>query len=414
MTSCCSGQTAAEAKQERPRWEVADIFREYCEDYRREHALPPSAQNVMKNIEACRTAQLGGHLDRCTCCDHERPSYNSCRDRHCPKCQTMNKARWLESRRRELLPVPYFHAVFAPPHELNPITLCNKKVIYSILFKTVSETIQKFAKAKGGKIGLLAILHTWNQTLLDHAHLHCLIPAGMLSLDGERWIPFNNEFLFPIKALSKVFQGKFIDYLKKSFADGKLTFPGKTAEFGTQEGFSRLLDQLWGKNWVVYCKPPLAGPEKVLDYLARYTHRVAIANHRIVDVKDGKVSFEYKDRKHDNRRKVMTLKAEEFIRRFLLHILPAGFVRIRHYGFLANCCKKANLEQCSKLLGFEYDASKPVRKNFIELMLELTGKDITRCLCCGKGTMRQVAVIAPVLLGYTKSNQPQPQILDSS
>jgi hypothetical protein len=414
MPSCCSGQTVAAEKQKRPPCEVADIFREYGNTYQNGHPLPPSHQNVMKNIQTCRTARLGGHLEKCDCCGHERPAYNSCSDRHCPKCQSLKKARWLEARKKELLPVPYFHSVFTLPHKLNPITLCNKHVIYTILFKAVKETLITFARNKGGAIGFLALLHTWDQILLDHFHIHCLIPAGILSKDKNRWIPFSTNYLFPVKALSRVFRGKFIDYLKKAYANGDLIFPGKTSQWETQPDFSSLIDQLWENEWVVYCKPPIAGPRQVLDYLARYTNRVAISNHRIVEVGDGRVSFTCRDRKNGNRRKVMTLEATEFIRRFLLHVLPQGFVRIRYYGFLANRSKRENLERLSEILPFHFNTDEPERKNTVELMFELTGSDVTRCPSCGVGTMRTVALIPPLLQDYMNDHHPQPHILDSS
>lgn len=410
MPSCSSGQMAAEER--RPRWEVADIFRLYGDQYRRLHPLPLSHLKVMKNIEACRTAVLGGHLERCDCCGHERPAYNSCRDRHCPKCQSLKKARWLQARKRELLPVPYSHAVFTLPHELGPLALCNKHVIYTILFQSVKGTLLLFARNRGGIIGFLALLHTWNQTLTDHVHLHCLMPAGLLSGDGNRWIPLGTHYLFSVRALSRVFRAKCIDSLKKAYHDGTLSFPGKTAQWESESLFSRLIEGLWKKEWVVYCKPPLGGPDAVLDYLARYTHRVAIANHRIVAVGDGKVSFTYRDRKNGNLQKVMTLEATEFIRRFLLHVLPEGFVRVRHFGFLANRSRKTTLERLSEILHFPYNADEPEKQSPAELMLELSGLDVALCPHCGMGTMRIVSLIPPSLPGITK--YPQPLIIDSS
>jgi len=414
MSSCCSEKTKAQQKQKRPRWEVADIFGTYGETYRREHPLPLSHRYVMKNIETCRTSSLGGHREKCDYCGHKRPAYNSCSDRHCPKCQSLKKARWLEARNRELLPVPYFHAVFTLPHELNHLTLCNKHVIYTILFKAVKETLLTFAKNKGGTLGFLEFLHTWNGTLLDHFHIHCLIPAGMLSTDKNQWIPLGTKYLFPVKALSKVFRGKFVDYLKKAYEKGNLIFPGKTARWEMRSDFLHLIDQLWENEWVVYCKPPIRGPQQVLDYLARYIHRVAISNNRIVDVGDGKVSFTYLDRKNGDRRKVMKLEATEFIRRFLLHVLPEGFMRVRYCGFLGSPAKRENLERLSEILPFNYNTDEPERKNAAELMLELTGTDVTLCPSCGVGTMRKVSLIPPLIQGYSNVPYPEPHILDSS
>jgi hypothetical protein len=292
--------------------------------------------------------------------------------------------------------------------------LCNKKLLFNLLFRSVSETVETFAAGKGGRIGFIAILHTWTQTLMDHFHLHCVIPGGMISLDGRRWIPFRKNYLFSVKALSKMFRGKFIDYLQQAFRDGQLRFPGKTAGFGTQDGFGRLINRLWKKDWVVYSKRPFAGPEQALDYLGRYTHRVAISNHRIVDVKDGKVSFRYRDRKNGNQVKIMTLEAQEFIRRFLLHVLPDGFMRIRHFGLLANRYKKKNLSRCRQLLNLSPKRHELSKKTTRELMLELTGIDLDRCPRCGKGTMRVIAKWDRLPHILAKGYQPQPQILDSS
>lgn len=391
--------------QARPNWEVADIFLDCGGPYRVSHPLPLSHLKIMHAIEVCRTAYLGGHIEKCDSCGFERYSYNSCRNRHCPKCQALTKARWLEARKAELLPVTYFHNVFTLPHDLNPIVLCNKKVVFDILFKSVSETLLEFGRnpknGLGGKLGFIVILHSWDQTLMDHFHLHCVIPAGALCFDSSRWIAAHKAFLFPVKALSKVFRGKFIQFLEKAFANGELIFPANTEHLRTQKGFSRLIDQLWKKDWVVYSKKPFACPEQVLDYLGRYTHRVAISNHRIIAFEKGKVSFKYRDRKDNETVKVMTLEAEEFIRRFLLHVVPDGFMRIRHFGFLANRSKKQNLSRCRQLLGLSLELPKPTEKTTQELMLQLTGIDLTKCPCCNQGNM---IVIAELL----------PQILDSS
>jgi len=371
------------------RWEMADIFRDFGESYRSKNPLPLSHLKVMHAIEVCRTAYLGGHIEKCDTCGFEQHAYNSCRNRHCPKCQTLTKAQWVEDRKAELLPVPYFHNVFTLPHELNPIALCNKKVIYSILFKAVSETLLAFGRNNlGGVLGFIAILHTWEQKLLEHIHLHCVIPGGVISEDKTRWIGTKGNYLFNADALSMVFREKFIDYLKKARSKGNLEFPGATAKYETEEGFSELISRLRAKNWVVYSKKPFAGPEQVLDYIGRYTHRIAISNNRIVEVRDGKVTFTYRDRKNDNILRIKTLEAEEFIRRFLLHILPEGFMKIRHFGFLSNRRKKENMQLCRELIGDNSPAPKQEKKTAEELMLELTGIDIARCPCCGKGTMK--------------------------
>ena len=390
---------AGRTRRSKPRWEVADVLRLHGEDYRRSHPLPLQHLKIMRALSACRTPALGGHLERCGSCGFERPAYNSCRNRHCPKCQSLAKARWLQARSAELLPVGYFHVVFTLPHVLNPFILCNKAVVLKLLFDAAAQTLCAFGSdprnGLGGKLGFLAVLHTWDQKLLDHFHLHCLIPAGVLSNDGRRWIHARSDFLFPVKALSKVFRGKLVAPLKKTFAQQKLIFPGRTADSGTQEGFSSLIAQLYQKNWVVYCKPPFGGPRKVLDYLGRYTHRVAIANHRIQSVKDGSVTFAYRDRSDDDRIKAMTVPAEEFIRRFLLHALPASFMRIRHFGFLANRSRQAKLERCRQFLGQPLLPPSSTAEAVPALLLRLTGLDIERCQVCGQGRLASVEIFRP-------------------
>jgi predicted Zn-ribbon and HTH transcriptional regulator len=411
-------QTAGSLESARPRYEVADIFREYGEQYRRNHSLPLSHLKVMHAIEVCRTAYLGGHLERCDRCGFERIAYNSCRNRHCPKCQALNKAEWLQKRKSELLPIDYFHLVFTLPHELNALTLCNKKVVFDLLFKVVSQVLEEFAAdpkhGLGGRTGFTAILHTWDQKLLDHFHLHCVVAGGALSFDGNDFIRAPKNYLFAVRALSKVFRGKFIDSLKKMFAEGKLIFPNSIAHLGTQMGFSDLIDQLWKKDWVVYSKVPFDGPEKVLDYLGRYTHRVAIANHRILKIEDGFVTFRYRDRTDGDKCKQMTLNAEEFIRRFLLHVLPESLTRIRHYGFLANRCKKRLLPRCRELLGLCPDLPEVHSETTQERMLHLTGLDITECPRCKQGRMRRVAELPMLLVCIWRDLQVMPEILDTS
>jgi hypothetical protein len=342
----------------------------------------------MQAIEVCRTSYLGGHVEKCDKCGFELHAYNSCRNRHCPKCQSLTKARWLEDRKAELLSVPYFHNVFTLPHELNPVALCNKKTVFSLLFKSVSETLLQFGRNNlGGTIGFTAILHTWDQRLLDHIHLHCVIAGGALSRDQKRWISSAENYLFNVEALSLVFRGKFIEYLQKAYAKGELDFPGTLVEYATPEGFSGLISDLWAKDWVVFSKKPFAGPQQVLDYVGRYTHRVAISNNRIVDVQDDRVTFSYRDRKDNNTLKFTTLDAGEFIGRFLLHVLPSGFMKIRHYGFLANKTKKETIALCRELIGDTRQQPERTEKTPSELMFELTGRDITRCPCCREGTM---------------------------
>lgn len=378
---------AGSTRNAKPRWEVADVLRLHGEDYRRSHPLPPLHNKIMRAITACRTPALGGHRQRCSTCGFERPAYNSCRNRHCPKCQSLAKARWLEARSAELLPVGYFHVVFTLPHELNRLILRNKAATLKMLFDAVAQTLLQFGRdprnGLGGKIGFLAVLHTWDQKLLDHFHLHCVIPAGALSPDGGRWIAANENFLFPVKALAKVFRGKFVAMLKDAFAARQLVGGSETSE--------ELIAKLYRKDWIVYCKPPFGGPRKVLDYLGRYTHRVAIANHRIKAVENGHVRFAYRDRSDGDTVKAMTIPAGEFIRRFLLHSLPPSFMRIRHFGFLANRSKSRDLRRCRELLGQppEIPQASPVSDR--EKLLELTGQDIAQCPACKLGVMRVVA-----------------------
>lgn len=381
----------AAARRARPRWELGDIFREYGAQYRQNHSLPVSHLKVMQAVERCRTAALGGHIEQCDSCGLERPAYNSCRNRHCPKCQSMAKARWLDKQKAELLPVGYFHLVFTVPHQLNRLILVNKKPLINILFRAVSETLLEFAQRHlKGTLGFTTVLHTWDQTLLDHFHLHCLVPAGALSFDQNRWTPARKNFLFPVKALSLVFRGKFLDLLKKTFDQNKLLFVGQTAYLANPAAFQFLITTLRKKPWIVYAKKPFGSPEPVLDYLGRYTHRVALSNDRILSTRNGEVTFSYRDRKEQNRKKTMTLDAHEFIRRFLLHVIPKGFVRVRHFGFLANRSKDL-LSKCRQLLNLGPDRPKLPSKSVHELMLQLTGIDITRCPLCQQGTLVFVA-----------------------
>jgi hypothetical protein len=372
----------------------------------------------MSAIESCRTSALGGHVEHCDQCDFERHAYNSCRNRHCPKCGGLAKARWLDARRTDLLPVPYFHNVFTLPHELNPIALCNKKIVFDLLFKSVSETLQEFARdpkhGLGGTIGFTAILHTWNQVLRTHIHLHCVIPAGAISFAGDRWISGRKTYLFSVRTMSKVFRGKFIDYLKREFTAGKMRFPGQASCIEATSAFSCLVAKLWKKEWVVYSKPPFGSPQTVLDYLGRYTHRVAISNNRIAKFQNGLVSFAYRDRKDGDSRKAMTLPADEFIRRFLLHILPPSYTRIRYMGFMANRHKESNIMRCRKWLGVTPCISHPPKMTAPELMKKLTGVDITKCPNCKEGNMVFVAELTKQPWKYQTPFAFTPTTLDSS
>jgi predicted RNA-binding Zn-ribbon protein involved in translation (DUF1610 family) len=378
---------------------VADVVRLYGDAYRHSHPVPAGSMRVLRDIERCRTAALGGHVERCGACGFERPAYDSCRNRHCPKCQSLAKARWLSDRREELLPVAYFHGVFTLPHDLNPLVLANRRPLLGLLFHAVSHTLLSFGHNElGGTLGFVAVLHTWDQLLRDHFHLHCLIPGGALATDPERWVPSRPGFLFRVEPLARVFRGAFLDGMKRLYAQGKLAFPGSAAPLGTPSGFQQQLDMLYAKPWVVYCKPPFSGPEKVLDYLARYTHRVAISNHRLRDVGQGHVAFTYRDRAHGDVVRIARLPADEFLRRFLLHVLPDGLQRIRHYGFLSNRAKNQALPRCRTLLGSAPAAaptSSPAGASSQETILALTGVDIHRCPACGSPTLTRVALLAP-------------------
>jgi hypothetical protein len=325
----------------RPPIEVADIIRAAGDGFidRNEAHLAWPQLKVLRAIRNCRTQALGGHVDRCSKCGHEALSYNSCRNRHCPKCQTNAREQWLARRSEDLLPVPYFHVVFTIPHDLSALALQNKKIVYDLLFRASAETLSEVAadpKHLGAKVGFLSVLHTWGQNLQHHPHVHCVIPAGGLAPDYSRWIHPSAAFFLPVRVLSKVFRGKFVDGLKRLYRAHKLAFHGTLRSLADAKQFRQFLRQLFRKDWVVYAKRPFRGPEYVLQYLARYTHRVAISNHRLIGYEDGKVSFRYKDYAHANKKRKMTVTADEFLRRFLLHVLPRGFVRIRHSGFLAN------------------------------------------------------------------------------
>jgi hypothetical protein len=381
--------------------ELADIFRAYGESYRQVHPLPRAQLKVMRAIESCRTAALGGHLQQCDSCGYQQPAYNSCRNRHCPKCGSLAKAQWLEDRQADLLPVGYFHLVFTLPHELNPLMLVNKKVLCDILFKAVSQTLLEFGRTHlDGLLGFICVLHTWDQTLRDHFHLHCLIPGGALSFDLTRWTAARQNFLFSIKALSLVFRGKFLALLERAFSKGQLQFPGRTAALAEPAAFAELVHSLRQKLWVVYAKRPFSSPDKVLDYLGRYTQRVALSNNRILSLAESaagpRVTFSYRDRKHGDCARHMTLQADEFIRRFLLHVLPNGFMRIRHFGFLANRSRKLKLDRCRELLGLELQPAPMAKKSARQLMLETTGVDLSRCPVCHLGTLVNLAQLPPI------------------
>jgi len=382
--------------------EVADIFRAFGAQYREAHGreMPVRYLRAMHAIEICRTAELGGHVDECDHCGLLRISYNSCRNRHCPKCQCLDKERWLQARKKELLPTRYFHVVFTIPEKLRPIALRNQSVVYDLLFKAVSETLQQLSKEPkhlGAEIGFIAILHTWTQTLIDHPHIHCIVTGGGLSLDGKRWNSTREKFFIRVEVLSRLFKGKFLYYLKKAYYSGKLNFTGKIQHLKDESAFEPLLTELYSQQWVVNCKPSFKSAETVIDYLGRYTHRVAISNDRLVKLQGDQVTIRYRDSDDSDKTKSMTLDAFEFIRRFLLHILPDGFMKIRHYGILSNRNRKTKLARCKDLLGDQVSLDDEVseQESWQDLLTRITGIDPRICPHCGKGKMRLKELLLP-------------------
>jgi hypothetical protein len=398
------------------RLEVADVFRTYGDDFlvRWGHVLSHQQKKAFEDIRACRTAALGGHVEQCDQCGHCAISYNSCRNRSCPKCQAAARAKWLAEREAELLPVEqYFHVVFTLPQQIASLALQNARRIYSILFHTAAETLLTIAadpKHLGAAIGFLAVLHTWGQNLHLHPHIHCVVPGGGISPDHLRWIACRKSFFLPVRVLSRLFRKRFLIHLRKAFQRGKLRFDGELKSLAQPVVFEALCQQASRIEWVVYAKRPFGGPEQVLKYLARYTHRVAISNRRLISLADGRVTFEWKDYAGGNQTKTMTLEAVEFIRRFLLHVPPSGFVHIRHFGFLANRKRKAKLALCRSLLA--------ARRTTIEVSTgSSSDRDSTntepephRCPVCKTGRL----IFIQVLTAATLACLPAPLIADTS
>jgi hypothetical protein len=385
---------------DRPKLEVADVFRRYGEAYRQQHGASMSVAQwrVMAAIAVCRTAALGGHLERCDQCGYERNAFNSCRDRHCPKCQCLAREQWIEERQSELLEVPYFHVVFTVPEEIAAIAYQNKEVIYDILFQATAETLKTIAadpKHLGAEIGFFAVLHSWGQNLQFHPHLHCVVPGGGLSADGQRWISCQPDFFLPVRVLSHLFRRLFLESLQHAFDSGKLEFFNALEFLRDRRDFVQFLDRMKDCDWVVYAKRPFAGPQQVLDYVGRYTHRVAISNNRLLDIENGQVCFEWKDYRAGGQVKTMTLSADEFIRRFLLHVLPDGFQRIRYYGFLGNRYRKQKLDLCRRLLGMpnQADPKTTAAKDYRDRYEELTGSSLRQCPECHQGRMVMVEIL---------------------
>ncbi len=379
--------------------EVADVFRRHGAAYRQAHDghIGRVEHRVMGAIEACRTAALGGHVEQCTDCGFTRQAYNSCRNRHCPKCQGLARAEWLAERQTELLPTQYFHVVFTMPAPIAEIAFQNKAIVYGILFKAAAETLRTIAadpKHLGAEIGLVAVLHTWGQNLHHHPHVHCVVPGGGPSLDATRWVACRPGFFLPVRVLSRLYRRLFLESLQAAFEAGALGFFGDLAHLREPDVFARLFGQMSQIDWVVYAKPPFGGPSQVLAYLGRYTHRVAIANSRLTKIENGQVAFRWKDYRHHDKAKVMTLAADEFIRRFLLHTLPDRFHRIRHYGFLANGHRAAKLDLCRRLLAAPTPCPVTPAAYYRERYQRLTGRSLDVCPCCG-GRVKTLGAIPP-------------------
>ena len=374
--------------------EVAEIFRQHGPQYRQVHAetLSRGQRRVMGAIECCRTAALGGHVERCDACGHLRIAFNSCRDRHCPKCQSLARAQWLEERQAELLEVEYFHVVFTLPEPIAALAYQNKKLLYDMLFHASAQTLRTIAadpEHLGAEIGFLTILHTWGQNLLHHPHVHCVVPGGGISPDGSRWIGCRPGFFLPVRVLSRLFRRLFLEALQKSFEAGALQFFSDLEPLRDKAAFAAYLAAAANTEWVVYAKAPFGGPAQVLRYLGRYTHRVAISNNRLLGLEDGRVRFLWKDYKHEGAKRVMDLAAEEFIRRFLLHVLPEGFQHIRSYGFLANRYRETKIALCRTLLGTPKPACDELTEtlDYRDRYEQLTGISLRDCPACGRGHM---------------------------
>lgn len=372
--------------------EIGDVFREHSKEYKKHYFLTSHELKVMNAIENCRTSRLGGHVETCDECGQIRISYNSCRNRHCPKCQRIAKEKWLDKRFEDLLPTQYYHLVFTLPSELNNLVLRNKRVMYNLLFKASSETLTELPKDEkyiGAQIGFVSVLHTWGQNLMDHPHVHCIVTGGGLSMDQKRWVEGKKDFFIPVKVLSRMYRGKFLFYLKRLFYNKELML-----ESDEKNKFLNEIDQLYHKEWVVYCKKPFDNAKRVMSYLGRYTHRIAITNQRIETLSDNKITFKYKDYRDGNKKKHMTLDTTEFIRRFMLHVLPFRFMKIRHYGILSNRNRQTKLKK-SKIILNVFDQKQRESLNWQEYLKQRLGIDYSTCPFCGKGKMNKTLKIEP-------------------
>jgi hypothetical protein len=377
----------------RPTPELADIFRQHGPAYRQTHSLPLHQHRLMRAIETCRTPALGGVVEWCDHCQYTHTRYRSCRNRHCPKCQGAAREKWIEQRRAEWLPTEYFHVVFTLPEPVAAIAFYNKEVVYDWLFGATAETLLTIARDPqhlGVEIGFFAVLHSWGQNLHFHPHLHCVIPGGGLSADHDRWIQGRRRFFLPVKVLSRLFRRLLLEALEKAYAAGQLQFFGDLQPLRDPPAFTRYLAPLKNTEWVVYAKAPFGGPQHVLQYLGRYTHRVAISNRRLLALEDGQVSFQWKDYRDQQQQKAMTVSAEEFIRRFLQHALPPRFQRIRYYGFLANCHRAAKLELCRRLLATACTDLLPCPTDCRDLLVALTASNLRLCPQCGIGILIRI------------------------
>jgi hypothetical protein len=399
---------------QRRRLEVADVLRKHGSAYLEQYSSSAEQRRVLRDLSLCRTAALGGYKLKCDSCGHEEISYCSCRNRHCPKCQGGARADWLRARAADLLDgVKYFHIVFTLPDKLGPIALQNKRVVYGILFRAVSETLRTIGRDRkhlGAEIGFLAVLHTWGQTVLHHPHIHCVVPGGGISPDGKRWISSRKNFFVSVRVLSRLFRRKFLAYLREAFMKGKLSFHGKLKDLKDPEKWNVRLQAVKKRDWVVFAKRPFGGPKQVLKYLARYTHRVAISNQRLISIEGGRVTFRWKDYAHGSRQREMTLKAEEFIRRFLVHVLPNGFHRIRHYGFLANRVRKEKLELSRRLLSHPVEPAPETEPTADATSTTETTEPATSACCplCQNGRMMLAGKVQPDLKFSRRILAPEP------
>jgi hypothetical protein len=393
-----------------PRLEVAEVIRSCYDEFleRFGSGLTPQQRRALDDLASCRTAALGGHVLECPQCGHQQIAYNSCGNRHCPKCQGTAAARWLETQAADLLPTPYFHVVFTLPRILGPIALANPRQVYGLLMRAAAETLLELAadpKHLGAKIGVLATLHTWGQNLQLHPHVHCVVTGGGLSLDESHWITGSDSFFLPFQVLSRVFRGKFLAGLRKLFKRGQLHFAGKLTALTRPERFNRLLSESVRTDWVVHVKPPWGGPKTVLKYLARYTHKTAISNQRLVSLEDGQVCFRWKDYAHGRQWRTMKLSAIEFVRRFLMHVLPSGFVRVRHYGILANCHRQEKLALCRDLLGVVPTSQEDVPVPLATPEHDSPVTPTKVCPVCGAGRMIVIAEFLPMAMNLETLNQ---------